>query len=112
MIEDIKLQILGEKIEAFQESTKESIDKYNDVLLMIDDLVESVDGHPLKSVKMLEELKEKLAHIEVAVCNIKQQETKESKKERVNLIHILMAIFFSALGGFIGLFLYSILFVN
>lgn len=112
MIEDIKLQILGEKIEAFQESTKESYDKYNDVLLVIDDLVESVDGHPLKSVKMLEELQDKLNHIEVAVCNIKQQETKENKKERVNLIHILLAIFFSCAGSFIGLVLYSLFFVR
>lgn len=111
MIEDIKLQILGEKIEAFQESTKESYDKYNDVLLVIEDLVESVDGHPLKSVKMLEELKDKLVHIEIAVCNIDQKETKENKKEKMNLIHVLLALFFSAVGSFVGLVLYSILFL-
>ena len=91
MIDEIRMQMLIERISAAQEASEQAYSKFNEILSLVNDFSTTVDGYPAKSVDLSLENNRKLDVILDSLSNIRANmgDTKSNKQSTMFFLHYI-----------------------
>lgn len=109
MIDEIRMQAFIDKIEAVQESYERTCDKFSEILNLVDNFSETVNGYPAQAVSLLKDLENRLDNLECYISNLNTR-NEERPKGFYIFFYIISALFFAISGSFIGTIFHGIIF--
>jgi len=109
MIDEIRLQILIEKIEAAQAVQEKTCEKFSEILNLFGSFSETVNGYPAKSVQLLNKINDRFDNLEISISNLKNNPSEKPKGFYV-FFYLFSVFFLVSLGSFLGIVLHGLIF--
>lgn len=113
MIDEIRMQMLMEKINSAQDASEQSYAKFYEILSLIDEFSTTVDGYPAKAVELLDESTSKIDKIYDQICAIQNSmPSPNNQKITIKFWGYLLILFFVILGSYLGSVFHGLMFHN
>lgn len=109
MIDEIKMEVLTQRLETTQEASKRAYDKFSNILDSMNSIYCKVNGYPERSIELLNDIIKSLEKLENAI--VKQDNNIEEKPKDIKVfLYFLSTLFLTIIGSFLGVFAYVLIF--
>jgi len=108
IIPDRRLELLQEKIDAWRETETKANENYCNIIDVLSEIADNIDGHPAEAVRILNQVKEDLVRMEdrFDVSGDDRPEKRSGKRDVLKFIGLVLSwILSTGIGILMGMYM-------